>query len=127
MDLRYEGVKRDSPLPPGSISVIPAGSSLLWHRQGSIDTLFVSLEPSQVAQIATESFEFDPSQTVVPPVVGLNLPQLRFAMLAVEPIDQMQRASVSLPFPAFSLAPGVAGVVNGDSASPLRLRKLPLQ
>jgi hypothetical protein len=94
MDLRYEGVKRDSPLPPGSISVIPAGSSLLWHRQGSIDTLFVSLEPSQVAQIATESFEFDPSQTVVPPVVGLNLPQLRSAMLAVD-ADRSNATSVS--------------------------------
>jgi hypothetical protein len=59
MDLRYEGVKRDIPPPPGSISMVPAGSSVLWHPQGSIDTLFISLEPSQVARIATESFEFD--------------------------------------------------------------------
>ena len=102
MDLRYEGVKRDSPLPPGSISVIPAGSSLLWHRQGSIDTLFVSLEPSQVAQIATESFEFDPSQTVVPPFVGLNLPQLRSAMLAVD--AELKSGGVGGPLLAETLA-----------------------
>jgi AraC family transcriptional regulator len=84
MDLRYEGVKRDTPLPPGSIAMVPAGSTVLWHRQGSIDTLFISLEPSQVARIATESFEFDPTRTVVPPVVGLNVPELRSAMLAVD-------------------------------------------
>jgi len=84
MDLRYEGVKRDIPLPPGSIAMVPAGSTVLWHRQGSIDTLFISLEPSQVARIATESFEFDPTRTVVPPVVGLNVPELRSAMLAVD-------------------------------------------
>jgi AraC family transcriptional regulator len=84
MDLRYEGVKRDIPLPQGSIAMVPAGSTVLWHRQGSIDTLFISLEPSQVARIATESFEFDPTRTVVPPVVGLNVPELRSAMLAVD-------------------------------------------
>jgi AraC family transcriptional regulator len=37
-----------------------------------------------VAQVAAESFEFDPSRTVVPPVDGLNAPGLRSAMLAVD-------------------------------------------
>jgi hypothetical protein len=31
-----------------------------------------------------ESFEFDPTRTVVPPRDGLNLPDLRSAMLAVD-------------------------------------------
>src|SRR5208283_418562 len=44
--LRYEGVKRDKRLPAGSIAVVPAGSTVLWRRQGSMDFLFISLEPS---------------------------------------------------------------------------------
>jgi AraC family transcriptional regulator len=102
MDLRYEGVKRDIPLAPGSISMVPAGSSVLWHPQGSIDTLFISLEPSQVARIATESFEFDPTRTLVPPVVGLNLPELRSAMLAVD--AELKSGGVGGPLMAESLA-----------------------
>ena len=84
MDLRCEGVGRDIPLPPGSIMVVPAGSTVLARWQGSLDVLGVLLEPSLVARIATESFEFDSTRTVVPSVIGLNLPELRSAMLAVD-------------------------------------------
>jgi AraC family transcriptional regulator len=84
MDLRYQGVRWDTPLPPGSIMVVPAGSSVLARWQGSLDVLGVLLEPSLVARIATESFEFDSTRTVVPSVIGLNLPELRSAMLAVD-------------------------------------------
>jgi hypothetical protein len=82
MDLRYEGVERDRPLPAGSITVVPAGSSVLWRRQGSIDSLLIYLEPSLVARVAAESFEFDSTRTVVLPLDGLNAPELRSAMLA---------------------------------------------
>jgi AraC family transcriptional regulator len=34
--------------------------------------------------VATESFEFDPARTVVPPLDGLNVPELRSAMLAAD-------------------------------------------
>jgi AraC family transcriptional regulator len=84
MDVRYEKVKRDIPPPAGSISVVPAGSSVLCSQQGSVDSLLIYLEPSRVAQVAAESFEMDPSRTVVPPVDGLNAPELRSAMLAVD-------------------------------------------
>jgi len=84
MDLRYEGVKRDTPPPAGSIMVVPAGSSLLWRRQGSMDSLGIFLEPSLVARVAAETFELDPTRTVVPPLDGLNLPELRSSMLAVD-------------------------------------------
>ena len=82
--LRSEGLKLDKPLPAGSISVVPAGSSVLCSHQGSVDSLLIYLEPSRVAQVAAESFEMDPSRTVVPPVDGLNAPELRSAMLAVD-------------------------------------------
>jgi AraC family transcriptional regulator len=84
MDVRYEGVKRDMPPPVGSIGVVPAGSSVLSRWHGTRDTLFVFLEPSLVTRVAAESFELDPSRTVVPPLVGLNVPELRSAMLAVD-------------------------------------------
>jgi AraC family transcriptional regulator len=84
MDLRYEGVKRDRPPPAGSITVVPAGSSVLWRRQGSMSSLVIFLEPSLVERVAAESFEFDPARTVVPPLDGLNVPELRSSMLAVD-------------------------------------------
>jgi AraC family transcriptional regulator len=102
MDLRYEGVKRDIPLPAGSIAVVPAGSTVLWHRQGSMDTLFISLEPSLVARVAAESFEFDPARTVVPPLDGLNVPELRSAMLAAD--AELRAGGLGGPLMAESLA-----------------------
>jgi AraC family transcriptional regulator len=84
LDLQYEGVKRDMPPPAGSIAVVPAGSSVLSRWQGSKDSLLIYLEPSLVTRVAAESFELDPSRTVVPPLVGLNAPELRSAMLAVD-------------------------------------------
>jgi AraC family transcriptional regulator len=84
MEMQYEGVKRDMPSPAGSIIVVPAGSSMLSRWQGSRDWLFIYLEPSRVTRVAAESFEMDPSRTVVPPLDGLNVPELRSAMLAVD-------------------------------------------
>ncbi|HEY1477464.1 MAG TPA: helix-turn-helix domain-containing protein [Chthoniobacterales bacterium] len=37
-----------------------------------------------VERVAAESFEFDPTRIVVPPLDGLNVPELRSAMLAVD-------------------------------------------
>ncbi len=72
------------PPPAGSIAVVPAYSSVLWRWQGSKDSLHIFLEPSLVERVAAESFELDPTRTVVPPLVGLNVPELRSAMLAVD-------------------------------------------
>jgi AraC family transcriptional regulator len=63
--------------------VVPAGSSVLSRWQGSRDSLFVFLEPSLVTRVAAESFELDLSRTVVPPLDGLNVPELRSWMLTV--------------------------------------------
>jgi AraC family transcriptional regulator len=84
MELRYEGVNWDRPPPTGSIHVVPAGSPALASWQGSWDVVAIYLQPSIVARVATESFEFDPTRTVVPPLDGLNVPELRSAMLAVD-------------------------------------------
>jgi AraC family transcriptional regulator len=102
MHLRFEGVKLDRPLPAGSITVIPAGSSLLWHRQGSMDSLIIHLEPSLVARVAAKSFEFDSTRTVVQPLLGLNAPELRSTMLAVD--AELRTGGVGGPLLVESLA-----------------------
>ncbi len=84
VDLSYEGVKRDMPPPAGSIALVPAGSSVRVRWQGGMDVLHILLEPSLVARVAAESFEFDSTRTVVLPMDGLNAPELRSAMLAVD-------------------------------------------
>jgi AraC family transcriptional regulator len=102
MDLRYAGVKQDMPPPAGSIAVVPAGSSVLSRWEGSNDSLLIYLEPNLVTRVAAESFELDPSRTVVPAVVGLDVPELRSAMLAVD--AELRAGSVGGPLIAESLA-----------------------
>ena len=81
---RCAAVRLDTPSVPGAISVIPAGSSMHCHRKGSMDVLFIHLEPSLVARVAAGSFDLDSSRTVLPPLSRLNVPELRSAMLAVD-------------------------------------------
>ncbi len=84
LDVQYAGLTVKRPPVAGSINVIPGGSSVQWSRKGSMDALFIHLEPSLVARVAMESFDFDSSRTVLPPLYGLNVPELRSAMLAVD-------------------------------------------
>jgi hypothetical protein len=84
MDLEYEGVKQHKPPPAGSIYVVPAGCNVLARWQGSVESLVIFLEPWLVAQVAAESFELDPNRTPLPSLYGLNVPELRSAMLAVD-------------------------------------------
>jgi AraC family transcriptional regulator len=78
--LRYDGVKRHVPPPAGAISVIPAGSPARWRWSGGNDTLHICLEPGLVTRVAAGAFDLDPARLVVPPLDGLDLPQLRAAM-----------------------------------------------
>ena len=84
LDVRYAGMKVKKPPVAGSINVVPAGSSVQWEREGSMDLLFIYLEPSLVARVAAESFELDSSRTMLPPLSGLNVPELRSAILAMD-------------------------------------------
>ena len=84
LDLRYDGVKRHVPPPAGAISVIPAGSPARWRWSGRPDSLHIYLEPGLVTRVAAEAFDLDPARLTVPPLDGLDLPQLRTAMWAVD-------------------------------------------
>src|SRR5262249_53553219 len=76
LDLRYEGVKRHLPAPAGSVSLVPAGSPVLWRWAGRKDTLNIYLDPGLIGRIAAEAFGLDPARLEVPPLDGLDLPRL---------------------------------------------------
>jgi AraC family transcriptional regulator len=84
LDLLYEGVKRHVPPPAGSIFVVPAGSPGRVRWSGCYDWIHIFLEPGLVARVAAEAFGLDAARLNVPPLDGLDLPQLRAAMLAVD-------------------------------------------
>jgi AraC family transcriptional regulator len=84
LDLRYEGVRRHVPPPAGSIYVVPAGTPVQVRSRRWKDSLHIYLEPDLVARVAAEAFGLDPARLTVPPLDGLELPQLRAAMLAVD-------------------------------------------
>jgi AraC family transcriptional regulator len=82
-ELQCDGVNRVAPPRAGSILVVPAGTAARWRWSSHTDSLHVFLEPGLVARVAAEAFEIDPARASVPPLDGLDLPQLRAAMLAV--------------------------------------------
>jgi AraC family transcriptional regulator len=84
MSLRYEGVQKFVPPPAGAISVVPAGLPVHWRWQGSKDSLNVFLDPRLVVRVAAEVFDLDTVRAEVPPLHGLDLPQLRAALWAVD-------------------------------------------
>src|SRR5262245_40356740 len=84
LDLRFEGVKRHVPPPAGAIILVPAGIRGRVRWSGGFDWLHIYLEPGLVARVAAEAFGLDPARLTIPPLDGLNLPQLRAAMLAVD-------------------------------------------
>jgi AraC family transcriptional regulator len=84
LELQYEGVKRHRPTPAGSITLVPAGSPVWARSSGHKDELHIFLEERLVARVAVEAFDLDPARLTVPPLDGLDLPQLRAAMLAVD-------------------------------------------
>jgi len=102
LDLRYDGVKRHSPTPAGSITLVPAGSPAWARSSGHKDELHIFLDAGLVARVAAEAFDLDPARLTVPPLDGLHLPQLRAAMGAVD--AELTAAGVGGPLAAESLA-----------------------
>src|SRR5260221_1281417 len=84
MNLRYEGVKRETPPPVGSVMVMPVGSSVTCRRRGAEDCLHIYLDPKLTRRVCTTSFELDVSHTAVPPLDAVILPEFRTAMMALD-------------------------------------------
>jgi hypothetical protein len=64
--------------------LVPAGSPALWRWSRRKDSLHIYLEPGLVARVAAEEFGLDPARLTLPPLDGLDLPQLRATMWAVD-------------------------------------------
>jgi AraC family transcriptional regulator len=84
LNLSYEGVNRYVRPCAGSVSVVPAGQPVRWPWSGSKDALHVYLEPALVARVASEAFGLDPARLTVPPLAGMDIPQLRATTLIVD-------------------------------------------
>jgi AraC family transcriptional regulator len=84
MQLRFDGVKRDVSPPAGSIMMVPAGTPSKWQWSGPRDTLTIFLEAGRIERVAAEAFELDAARLEIPSIGGLDLPELRAAMLAVD-------------------------------------------
>src|SRR5207302_7000609 len=119
----YEGVKRHRPPPAGAVSLVPAGSTVLWRWGGDKDSLHVHLEPGLVARVAAEAFDLDPARLTIPPLDGLDLPQLRAAMWAVD--AELTAGGAGGPLAAESLANGLAVHLIRHASAPRRLAREP--
>jgi AraC family transcriptional regulator len=82
--------------------MVPAGSSAWWRWSNHSDSLHIFLEPELVARVAAEAFGLDPARVSLPPLDGLDLPQLRAAMLAVN--DELTAGAAGDLLAAESLA-----------------------
>jgi AraC family transcriptional regulator len=123
LDLRYDGVQRHTPPPAGSIIVVPAGIPARWRWGGRKDSLHIYLEPGLVARAATEAFGLDPTRLTVPPLDGLDLPQLRAAMGAVD--AELTAGSAGGRLAAESLANVLAVHLIRHVLTPRRLARGP--
>ena len=83
MNVRCEGVKRNTPPPVGSIALVPVGAVADASWRGNKDCLQVSVEPNLVKRVAAKSFERDLSCAAIPPLDAFIAPELRSAMLAI--------------------------------------------
>jgi AraC family transcriptional regulator len=71
-----------------------------WN--GGFHWLHIYLEPGRVARVAAEAFDLDPARLMVPPLVALDLPNLRAAMGAVD--AELSAGGAGGPLAAESLA-----------------------
>jgi AraC family transcriptional regulator len=84
-----------------------------------LDFLHVYLEPGLVARAAAEAFEFDPARLSVPPLDGLDLPQIRAVMGTVD--AELTAGGAGGPLAAESLANVLAVHLIRHVSSPRRV------
>ena len=82
--IQFAGQERTEPGPPGSISIIPAGTPSQWRWTGRSESTHVLVEPQLLARVAAEALDLNPDRVELPPVCDLSHPQLQAAMLALD-------------------------------------------
>jgi AraC family transcriptional regulator len=101
--------------------LIPAGSPALWRWSGDFDWLHLCLEPGLLARVAAEAFDLDPARLTVPPIDGLDHPQLRAALAAVD--AELTSAGAGGKLAAESLANVLAVHLIRQALAPGRPRR----
>ncbi len=81
---------------------MPAGSPVWARSSGHKDELHIFLEAGLVARVGAEAFGLDPARLTVPSLDGLDLPQLRATMWAVD--AELTAGGAGGPLAAESLA-----------------------
>jgi AraC family transcriptional regulator len=84
LELRYDGINRQVPPPPGTIAVIPAASPVFWRWSGLFDWLHVFLDADLLARVGAEVFDLDQARIEIPSLDSLESPQLRATLAAVD-------------------------------------------
>jgi len=121
-EFQCDGVDLVVPPRPGSVMLVPAANPARWRWSSHCDSLHVFLKPDLVARVAAEAFECDPACVVIPPLDGLQVPQLRTAMLAVN--DEMTSDAAGSRLAAESLAHLLAvHLIRNTSAARLPTRR----
>jgi AraC family transcriptional regulator len=82
--IRFAGQERTEQRPPGSISIIPAGTPSRWRWTGASESTHVLLEPQILARVAAEALDLNPDRVEIPPVFDLSHPAIRDVLLAVD-------------------------------------------
>jgi AraC family transcriptional regulator len=82
--LQFAGQEQTEPLPPGGITLIPAGAASRWRWRGASESTHILVEPRLLARVATEALDLNPDRVTLPPVADLFDPQIQTAMLALD-------------------------------------------
>jgi AraC family transcriptional regulator len=82
--IRFAGQERTEPGPPGSISIIPAGTPSQWRWRGASESTHVLVEPQLLARVAAEALDLNPDRVEIPPVFDLSHPSIRDVLLALD-------------------------------------------
>jgi AraC family transcriptional regulator len=81
--LRFAGLELTELLPPGAITLIPAGSASQWRWRGASESTHILVEPQLLVRVAAEALDLNPDQVMLPPIADLSDRQIQSAMLAL--------------------------------------------
>jgi AraC family transcriptional regulator len=82
--IRFAGREQTERLPPGAITLIPAGATSQWRWRGASESTHVLVEPQLLARVAADALDLNPDRVTLPPVADLSDPPIQAAMLALD-------------------------------------------
>jgi len=82
--LQFAGQEQTEPLPPGVITLIPAGAASRWRWRGASESTHILVEPQLLVRVAAEALDLNPDRVTLPPVADLSDAPIQAAMLALD-------------------------------------------